>query len=195
MKFLEVKEIRKKEREFELKDISFTISPSHKLAIAGETGSGKSTVLKIIAGLEQPDSGEVFFEGIRVEGPYEKLLPGHPGVAYLSQHFELRNNYYVEEILSYANKMSEEEASKIHEVCDIQHLLKRRTNQLSGGEKQRIALARLLVGAPKLLLLDEPFSNLDPSHRRQVKTVLKNIGEQLEITIIMVSHDPQDVLT
>jgi len=195
MAFLEVKEIRKQEREFELKGISFGLNPSHKLAIAGETGSGKTTVLKIIGGYAQADSGQVFFEGKRVEGPWEKLLPGHPGIAYLSQHFELRNNYFVEEILSYANQLSDEEAAKIHELCDVRHLLKRRTDQLSGGEKQRIALARLLVGAPKLLLLDEPFSNLDPVHRRQIKTVLKNIGEQLKITTILVSHDPADALT
>jgi ABC-type sugar transport system ATPase subunit len=178
-----------------LQDISFTQKKFQKLAIVGESGSGKSTLLKIIGGLVQPDSGEVLFENKHVEGPNERLIPGHPKMAYLSQHFELRNNYRVEEILEYANTLPEAEAQSLYEICHISHLLKRKTDQVSGGEKQRIAMARLLIGAPSLFLLDEPFSNLDVLHRNTLRAVIRNMGEKLGITCLLVSHDPADALS
>ena len=174
--------------------ISFEQAPLQKIAIVGETGSGKSTLLKMIAGWIQPDAGELFLETKRIKGPDEKLIPGQKEIAYLSQHFELRNAYRVEELLSYANTLTEEEAATLFEVCKIDHLLKRKTEQLSGGERQRIAIARLLIAAPKLLLLDEPFSNLDLIHKNILKKVIKEIGERLQITCLMVSHDPHDIL-
>jgi ABC-type sugar transport system ATPase subunit len=196
MSLLKVSAISKQQDgAFILKDISFEQQRFQHIAIAGETGSGKSTLLKVISGLAQPDSGQVLFEGQKVKGPLQVLIPGHPGVAYLSQYFELRHNYWVEEILSYANMLTEEEAQNIYKICQIDHLFRRRTDQLSGGEKQRIALARLLTTAPRLLLLDEPFSNLDMIHKQQLKAVINDIGEKLEITCMLVSHDPQDILS
>jgi len=174
--------------------ISFTQEKGRKLAIAGETGSGKSTLLKMIAGLVEVGSGEVLFEGSRVLGPLERLVPGQPGIAYLSQHFELWHNYRVEEVLSYSNDLSVEESAELYGICHIDHLLARRTDQLSGGERQRIALARLLVKPPRLLLLDEPFSNLDMMHKDVLKRVIRNIGDKLGITCILVSHDPLDLM-
>lgn len=174
--------------------ISFTQEKGRKLAIAGETGSGKSTLLKMIAGLVAVGSGEVRFEGSRVLGPLERLVPGQPGIAYLSQHFELWHNYRVEDVLSYANDLSVEESAELYGICHIDHLLVRRTDQLSGGERQRIALARLLVKPPRLLLLDEPFSNLDMMHKDVLKRVIRDIGDKLGITCILVSHDPLDLM-
>lgn len=195
MNFLEVSHISKEQHgAYSLKDISFTIQQFQKVVIAGETGSGKSSLMKIIGGMGQADSGTVLFEGKKVKGALEVLIPGHPGTAYLSQHFELRNNYRVEEILSYANKLSEEEASEIYHICRISHLLKRKTDQLSGGEKQRIAMARLLISSPRLFLLDEPYSNLDMIHKGMLKNVIADIGEKLGITCMLISHDPMDIL-
>ncbi len=186
---------KKGEQDFVLQEINFTQQVFQKIAIAGETGSGKSTLLKIIAGLIQPDAGKVLFENKRVRGPEEELVPGHPHIAYLSQHFELRTNYRVEEVLEYANKLSATEAHTLYAICRIDHLLKRRTDQLSGGEKQRIALARLLTTSPRLLLLDEPFSNLDMTHKNILKSVIHDLGEKLGISCILVSHDPLDILS
>lgn len=180
---------------FSLKDIHFAQQEAERISITGETGSGKSSLLKIIAGLLQPDSGSVWFNGARVEGPDEQLIPGHPGIAYLSQDHELRNNYRVEELLEYANKLGEEDAAGLYRLCRIDHLLQRKNVQLSGGEKQRIAIARLLTGAPKLLLLDEPFSNLDLIHKNILKSVIEDISSQLAITCILTSHDPMDTLS
>jgi len=186
---------KKGEQDFVLQEINFTQQAFEKIAIAGETGSGKSTLLKIIAGLIQPDAGKVLFENKRVRGPQEELVPGHPSIAYLSQHFELRTNYRVEEVLEYANKLTVAEAHTLYAICRIDHLLKRKTDQLSGGEKQRIALARLLTTSPRLLLLDEPFSNLDMTHKNILKSVIDDLSEKLGISCILVSHDPLDILS
>lgn len=175
--------------------VSFTQKKLERIAVSGETGSGKSTLLKMVAGLIQPDNGTILFENKRIAGPDEKLVAGHPGIAYLSQHFELQKFLRVEQVLEYANQLTSDEAQTLFEICRIDHLLKRKTNELSGGEKQRIAIARLLISAPKLLLLDEPFSNLDMTQRNTLKTVLEDICKGLKITCILVSHDPQDVLT
>jgi len=195
MALLQVSGVSKKEKEiFTVKDISFTQQPFQKIAIAGETGSGKTTLLKMIAGLVQPDAGELLFEGKKVRGPNDQLIPGQAGIAFLSQDFELRNNYHVHEILSYANLLTQEEADRLYRICRIDHLLNRRTDQLSGGEKQRIALTRLLIGSPRLLLLDEPFSNLDEMHRHIIQSVTNDINARLGISCIMVSHDAPDIL-
>jgi len=181
---------------FALQEVSFTQARFQKLAIAGETGAGKSTLLQIIAGLIQRSAGEVRFEGRRVKGPAEQLMPGHDGIAYLSQHFELPKFLRVEQVLRYANKfLSAEQAAALYEVCHINHLAARQTNQLSGGERQRIALARLLLASPKLLLLDEPFSNLDRGHKQILKSVIQDIGDKLGITCLLISHDPTDTLS
>ncbi|WP_026464543.1 ABC transporter ATP-binding protein [Adhaeribacter aquaticus] len=183
------------EGKFVLKNINFTQQAFQKVAIAGETGSGKSTLLKTIAGLIQPDAGLIKFAGKKVKGPQDQLIPGHPGVAYLSQQFELPKFLRVEQALRYANTLPGEEAEMLYSVCRINHLLKRRTDHLSGGETQRIALARLLLTAPKLLMLDEPFSNLDMTHKQILKSVIRDITEELEISLILISHDPLDSLS
>jgi ABC-type Fe3+/spermidine/putrescine transport system ATPase subunit len=176
-------------------EVNFSLQHGQKLAVAGATGSGKSTLLKMIAGLVQPDEGEIVFEGRRVLGPAETLVPGHRDIAYLSQDFELRNNYRVVEILSDANAWTEEEAGALYAICRIDHLLRRRTDQLSGGERQRIALAKILVRPPKLLLLDEPYSNLDRVHKEILRSVIGDILEQYGMSCILISHDPPDVLS
>jgi ABC-type sugar transport system ATPase subunit len=196
MNLLHVLGVSKREgKDWVLKEINFSQEKFRKIAIAGESGSGKTTLLKIIGGLIQPDMGHVLFEEERVKGPFERLIPGQPGIAYMSQHFELRNSYRIEEVLEYANLLPSAEADAIYKVCRIDHLLKRRTDQLSGGEKQRIVLARLLTSSPRLLLLDEPFSNLDLIHKGVLKSVISDIGEKLQITCLLVSHDPLDTLS
>jgi ABC-type sugar transport system ATPase subunit len=193
MEFLQIVDVSA--RGGALQGISFIQQRKQRLAVAGATGSGKSTLLKMIAGLVQPDTGSILFEGRRVEGPAETLVPGHPDIAYLSQDFELRNNYRVEEVLSYANELTEEEAGALYRMCRIEHLLGRRTDQISGGERQRIALAKLLVRPPRLLLLDEPYSNLDRVHKEILRTVIGETLERFGMSCILISHDPSDILS
>lgn len=196
MALLQVKHILKKiESNVIVGDISFKQNELQKIAIAGESGAGKTTLLKIISGYEQPTSGTILFNNEKVIGPEEKLLPGHKEIGYLSQHYELLNNYRVEELIWFENKLSEEEATQLFEICRINHLLKRRTDELSGGEKQRIALCMLLVKQPELLLLDEPFSNLDLINTSILKDVLEDITQRLHITCLLTSHEPHDTLS
>ncbi|MGK7392624.1 MAG: ABC transporter ATP-binding protein [Candidatus Cyclobacteriaceae bacterium M2_1C_046] len=196
MALLKVEGVSKKvEGSDVLLDITFNNEELQNLAISGETGSGKSSILKVIAGLSQPDKGEVIFDGERVEGPAEKLVAGHPDIAYLSQQFELQKFLRVEQILSYASDLDENAAERLYSICRIDHLMHRRTDQLSGGERQRIALARLISTMPRLLLLDEPFSNLDMPSKAIMKDVIDDLKAELNITCILVSHDPQDTLS
>ena len=195
MIFLQVSHISKQSNDrIILNDISFQQKQFQRFVIAGETGSGKSSLLKIIAGLMQPDHGEVLLKNEKVKGPDENLVAGHSQIAYLSQQFDLQKFLRVEQILEYASLIPAKEAASIFSVCRIDHLLDRKTDQLSGGEKQRIAIARLLIGKPSLLLLDEPFTNLDMVVKAILKTVIDDIGKKLRITCIMVSHDPADTL-
>jgi ABC-type Fe3+/spermidine/putrescine transport system ATPase subunit len=177
-----------------LHDINFRVDPGERLAVMGATGSGKTSLLKVIAGLMDADRGVVYFEGHKVKGPSDTLIPGHPRIAYLSQYFELRPNFFVHEVLEYANILSEKKAREIYEVCEIEHLLKRKTTELSGGEKQRIALAKLLSTSPRLLILDEPFSHLDLPHKTTIKKVIENSATLLGFSVMLVSHEASDVL-
>lgn len=193
--FLQVSRVSKKGTDsFVLKDIDLIQHHREKIAIAGETGSGKSTLLKIISGLDQADEGIVMLEGTRVPGSREKLVPGHPRIAYLSQQFELPRFLRVEQVLSYANTLRAEQSVKLYHLCQIDHLLNRNTDQLSGGERQRIALAKNLIANPALLLLDEPFSNLDVPHKNTLKEVIDALAGELDITLMLVSHDADDSL-
>jgi iron(III) transport system ATP-binding protein len=174
--------------------ISFTQRRGQRLALAGASGAGKSTLLQLVAGLAQPATGEVRIAGERVRRPHDALIPGHSGVAYLSQKSDLPHSLRVEQVLRYASKRPVAEAQALYELCRIAHLLPRRTDQLSGGEQQRVALARLLLGAPRLLLLDEPFSNLDRDNKRTMQAIIEEVGTRLGITCLLVSHDATDVL-
>ena len=197
MAFLQVSHISTTERGIDvLTDISLVQEQFQQTAIIGETGSGKTTLLKHIAGWTSPTSGTVHFMDERVKRiPDEKLIAGHPGIAYLSQQFELPGFLKVSQVLEYASELSPERAAKLYEVCRINHLLDRRTDQLSGGEKQRIAMARLLSSSPRLLILDEPFSNLDSIHKLLLKQVLRDLGREMQITCLLVAHDPLDSLS
>jgi len=196
MSFLKVSAVSKNLDDlFLVKEISFSQEQLQKIAIAGATGSGKTTLLKMIGGLLQPASGTIFFDGQKVMGPDEQLIQGHPQIAYLSQHFELRNHYRVSELLDMNNQLTANNAQLVYEVCRIDHLLHRWSHQLSGGERQRIALSALLLKAPKLLLLDEPYSNLDPIHKSVLKNVIEDVGKELQMSFILVSHDGADTLS
>lgn len=195
MKLLEVTNISFEERGLPvIQPLSFGQRAGQKLALVGESGAGKSTLFQLIMGMAQPSGGEIRVAGSRVRGPEEALVPGPAGAAYLPQKSDLPKFLRVEQVLGYASKRPAAEAHSLYKLCRIDHLLARRTDQLSGGEQQRVALARLLLGQPQLLLLDEPFSNLDRVHKRQMQAIIEEVGARLGVTCLLVSHEATDVL-
>ena len=172
-----------------LHPISFVQRRGQKLALAGESGAGKSTLLQIIAGLVQPSAGEVRVAGTRVRGPAETLVAGHAGVAYLSQRSELPQHLRVEQVLRYASKRPATEAQAVYELCRIDHLGARRTDQLSGGEQQRVALAMALAQEPRALLLDEPTVHLDVAHQVSLLALVRRLCAEQGLAVLAAMHD------
>ncbi|MGV3762308.1 ABC transporter ATP-binding protein [Parapedobacter sp.] len=184
-----------------ISDLSFGISEGKITAVIGESGSGKSTLLKLIYGLVEPDQGEVRYRGWKVPNPREKLIPGHDAMRMVSQGFDDLNTYAnvwdnVASQLSNTDlegKYRETEASLRR--LRIGHLAKQRIADLSGGEKQRVALARALVNNPEVLLMDEPFNQVDAAFRETLQRDIRNIVEETGLTVVLVSHDPAEVLS
>ena len=180
--------------------VSFGIPEGRVTAIIGESGSGKSTLLKLIYGLLAPDSGELRYRGWRIPGPADKLIPGHEAMRMVSQGFDDLNTYAnvwdnVASQLSNTDlegKFANTEASL--KRLRINHLAKQRIADLSGGEKQRVALARALVNNPEVLLMDEPFNQVDASFRETLQRDIRHIVEETGLTVVLVSHDPAEVL-
>jgi multiple sugar transport system ATP-binding protein len=182
-----------------IRNISFTIKRGHIVAVIGESGSGKSTLLKSIFGLLQVDEGEVLFNGKRVLGPNEQLIPGHKEMKIVTQDFSL--NIYakvydnIASVLSNTDvKSKQEKTEKMMQHLHIEHLRNKKITELSGGEQQRVAIARALVTDTSLLLLDEPFSQVDALLKNQLRADIKRIAAETGVTVIIVSHDPADGL-
>jgi len=182
-----------------VKNISFDIKKGNIVAIIGESGSGKSTLLKCIYGLLKVDSGEVLFEGKRILGPDEQLIPGHKQMKMVTQDFSL--NIYAKVYDNIASMLSNTNVQSKHdktmammEHLHIMHLKEKKITELSGGEQQRVAIAKALVSDTSVLLLDEPFSQVDALLKNQLRADIKRIAADTGVTVIMVSHDPADGL-
>lgn len=182
-----------------VKDINFSIKRGSIVAIIGESGSGKSTLLKCIYGLIKVDEGEVLFNGKRILGPDEQLIPGHKQMKMVTQDFSL--NIYakvydnIASMLSNTNVQSKHDKTmQMMEHLHILHLKDKKITQLSGGEQQRVAIAKALVSDTSVLLLDEPFSQVDALLKNQLRADIKRIAAETGVTVIMVSHDPADGL-
>ncbi|MET3113925.1 multiple sugar transport system ATP-binding protein [Pedobacter sp. CG_S7] len=182
-----------------VKNISFDIESGQIVAILGESGSGKSTLLKCIYGLLKVDSGQVLFNGERVAGPDEQLIPGHKDMKMVTQDFSL--NIYAKVYDNIASMLSntdvkgkQDKTFQMMEHLNIVHLKDKKITTLSGGEQQRVAIAKALISNTSLLLLDEPFSQVDALLKNQLRADIKRIVADTGVTVIMVSHDPADGL-
>lgn len=180
--------------------LNLTINQGEFIAILGESGSGKSTLLKLIYGLLSPTEGEVLFQGKAILGPQEKLIPGHDQMKMIAQNFDLNTYAKVYDNIASMLSNTDLEGKKqktwaMMVALRIDHLAERRAVELSGGEQQRVAIARALITKPQVLLLDEPFSQVDVLMRKQLRADLKSLCRDLGITMILVSHDPLDGLS
>jgi len=184
-----------------LKKTDLTIAQGKITAIIGESGSGKSTLLKLLYGLISPDSGEIKFKGARVWGPEEKLIPGHDAMKMVTQQTDDLNVFAkvrenIAAMLPHTNlKAKHEKTEKIIQQLRLTGVADKQAVILSGGEKQRVAIARAIVVNPEILLLDEPFNQVDTSFREGLQQDIRQIVKDTGLTVIIVSHDPAEVLS
>lgn len=182
-----------------LHSISFGLTKGKNLALIGESGCGKSTLLKLLYGLYDLEEGQIFWNETEVLGPKFHLIPGMPFMKYLAQDFDLMPFITVAENVGkyLSNFFPEEKQSRIAELLEIVEMTQYadvKAKLLSGGQMQRVALARVLALEPEVLLLDEPFSHIDNFRKNSLRRKLFAYLKEQNITCIVATHDSTDVL-
>lgn len=183
-----------------VRDVSFELPEGKLLSLVGESGSGKTTLLRLLAGLENPDSGTIMLDGRLLSSPATVVPPEQRGIGLVFQHHALFPHLTVEKNIGFgiARHSRDEREAIIRQLLALVGLAgfeKRYPHELSGGERQRIALARALAPAPRLLLLDEPFSSLDARLRQAVRDDTRAILKERGATALFVTHDTGDALS
>jgi len=181
-----------------LDDVSLVINDNEFFTLLGPSGCGKTTLLRLIAGFEQPTEGEIMLFGSHLEG----LPPHKRSVNTVFQQYSLfphmtvaQNIAFGLEMLGKSKTEVERSVNEVLALVQMEHLAQRKTDQLSGGQQQRVALARALAPHPKVLLLDEPLSALDFKLRKEMQVELKRLQSETGITFIFVTHDQEEALT
>lgn len=180
-------------------EVSFTMEPGEIMSFVGESGSGKSTLLRMLAGLLKPDEGDISFQGTPLEDPEEQLIAGNSAIKMVFQDFDLMPNMTVSEnlkypLLTYNKDYANDRVAELLDLCGIQDLANKLPRELSGGQQQRVALARALADEPELLLMDEPFSQLDPVNTAQLLREVLRILKAAQVGLVFVTHDTSDAL-
>jgi iron(III) transport system ATP-binding protein len=180
--------------------LSFTLKQGEVIGIVGHSGVGKTSLLKIISGLQDASSGEVYLEGKRVVGPSMRLIPGHNEIQLVNQDFALDSYQTVEEnvrgkILHLPTKTQNQFIDELLDLVEMTHLRTHFAHTLSGGEQQRLAIIRALAMEPKVLLLDEPFVHLDVQLRYRLISYLLELKEVRNMGVIIVSHNNEELLS
>ena len=180
-----------------IRDFSCTIAQGEFFALLGPSGCGKTTTLRVIAGLEQPDSGAVYFDDTDVTA----AAPEHRNAAMVFQSYALFPHLDVFENVAFglrARKMPKadiiQRVEETLQLVQLETMVRRRVTELSGGQQQRVALARALAVHPTILLLDEPLSNLDAELRYATRSELADLQKRLGITAVYVTHDQEEAL-
>jgi iron(III) transport system ATP-binding protein len=178
-----------------LRDVDLEVAPGSVVALLGPSGCGKTTLLRSIAGLERIDAGEIHLGARMVSGPSAHVPPEKRRVGMVFQDWALFPHLSVAQNVAYGLPRAARKGRRVAEVLamvDLEGLGDRQPATLSGGQQQRVALARALAPQPRVLLLDEPFSNLDTALRAQVRSEVHQLLVQLEVTTIFVTHDQEE---
>ncbi|MBK0370793.1 ABC transporter ATP-binding protein [Flavobacterium agrisoli] len=183
-----------------IKGLNFSVQKGQNVAIIGESGCGKSTLLKLIYGLYNLDSGQIFYNDAEVLGPSHNLIPGVENMKYLAQDFDLMPYITVEENVGkyLSNIYPEQKKERVDELLamvEMTEFAQVKAKYLSGGQQQRVALARVLALEPDLLLLDEPFSQIDAFRKNALRRNLFRYLKHKGITCIIATHDSTDALS
>jgi iron(III) transport system ATP-binding protein len=181
-----------------VREATLDVYAGELFAILGPSGCGKTTTLRLIAGFERPDAGSLWLFDDLVAGPRTFVPAERRGVGMVFQDYALFPHMSVAKNVAYGLPRSRERDPRVADVLELTGLSRmadRAVHELSGGEQQRVALARALAPRPRLLLLDEPFSNLDPSLRGRVRTELRDIVKRAGTTAILVTHDQEEALS
>ena len=184
-----------------LRDFDAAFGDGEFVTLLGPSGCGKTTMLRMIAGFEKPSSGEIYIDDTLVSGEKTFLPPEKRGIGMVFQSYAVWPHMNVFDNVAYPlriQKMSRESirtaVEKVLEIVHLSQYAQRLPNQLSGGQQQRVALARALVAEPKLLLLDEPLSNLDAKLRESMRFEIKEIQKRTGITVVYVTHDQTEAM-
>lgn len=182
-----------------LKDISLELAKGEWLGILGESGSGKSTLLRIMARLLDADNGKVFFQNQELAPVRDMLIPGHDDIKLIHQEFELFPNQTVAENIGYSLRFYEpdyknEKVLELLSLTSLQHVKDKKAKLLSGGEKQRTAIAKSIAEEPAVLLLDEPFAHLDNHNKRVLSSAIDQLRSTRKTSCIFVTHEASDAL-
>lgn len=178
--------------------LNVTINDGELVTLLGPSGCGKSTTLMLMAGLYQPTSGQVLFgdkDMARVEAEDRGIGMVFQNYALYPHLSVLKNIMFPLKMQKTPKKEAKERAIEIAKLVEIEHLLNRKPHQLSGGQQQRVAIARALVKKPKVLLLDEPLSNLDARLRLEMREEIRRIQQEINITAIFVTHDQEEAMS
>ncbi len=186
-------------RNHVVRDISFDIAEGEFVCLLGPSGCGKTTTLRLIAGLESPDSGTISIAGQVVSTPSHVVPPHRRQVGFLFQDFALFPHLTVAENIAYGlssldRKQAEARTAELLDQIRLTDHADKYPHMLSGGEQQRVALARARAPRPRLMLLDEPFSDLDTSLRGQIRNETQQILKSAGVTTVMVTHDPEEAM-
>ena len=187
-------------KEKTINKINFNLEKGKTIAIIGESGCGKSTLLKLIYGLEDLDEGTIFWNEAQILGPKFHLVPGMDFMKYLAQDFDLMPFTTVSENIGkfLSNVNLEKKQQRIDEllvVVEMTEFSKIKVKNLSGGQMQRVALARVLARNPEVLLLDEPFSHIDNFRKNSLRRKIFSYLKQNQITTLIATHDSTDILS
>jgi sulfate transport system ATP-binding protein len=195
---IDVRNVTKRFGDFTaLDDVSLSVPDGSLTALLGPSGGGKSTLLRVIAGLETPDGGDVLFS----KEPVTRLPPQQREVGFVFQHYAAFKHMTVRDNIAFGLKIRKRAKDEVRERVDellalvhLQGFAERYPSQLSGGQRQRMALARALAVQPRVLLLDEPFGALDATVRKELRDWLRRLHDEVHVTTIFVTHDQEEAL-
>jgi len=181
-----------------IEDLNLKIPDGSFTVLIGPSGCGKTTTLRLIVGLEEPTSGEVYID----DKSMEKVEPGDRDIAMVFQNYALYPTMNVRENIEFGlinNKVKKEERDKlvteIAEIVGLEDFLQKKPGELSGGQRQRVALARAMVKKPKVFIMDEPLSNLDAKLRAQMRIELSELHQKMNTTFVYVTHDQTEAMS